>query len=811
MLTRVFAGALLLMTLLIVGTAGAAGATGLFAWSYLMGDLPSPDQIEAPQFQTTKIYDRNWRLLSEVTDPYTGWRWAISYQEIMDHIEQQQDDPDKPHRAWIIDATIAAEDESFWVNPGVEPRAIIRSFITNLSGENISGASTITQQVVRLLYPEKIGTERTYSRKLREAVMAIRFTRHYTKEQILEMYLNNVYYGNRSYGIDAASQSYFNKFAWELSLAEAAMLAGLPQAPSIYDPTQNYELAKARQRYVLERMVELGMITRQEADAAYQEPLFPQTRQDRTTLAPHFVNFVKEYLEQRYGANAVNRGGLLVRTTLDLSVQETAQQIVSDRVSRLSGSRVNNGALVAMLPWSGEIIAMVGSADFYNEAIDGQVNVTDTPQQPGSAIKPITYLAAFESLGWHPGTVIFDYAKTWRLPNCKPYSPRNATGQHYGAITVREALGNSLNIPAIQALEAVGIPAMLDMAQRLGIKTSFWQDPNPCDLSITVGGREVKPIELTNAFATIANNGRYVPYNPILEIIAPGNQVVYRLDRANVLNQAEQVVRAEYAYQITHILSDNRARSMIFGSNNPLILPELDNRPVAAKTGTSEDARDLWTVGYTTDLVVGVWVGNTDNSPTRGLDGVSSAALIWHDFMVRVHQDPALAQTLLGPDGQPIPPEFPRPPGIIEAPVCAATGKRPIPGARTVTEILVRDGGPRLRCDQVNEWELRELRAALATPKGMTARGRANLNAYAAMVGRSPVIDVERQQPLPTPQIGAPPETPTPTPQTATPAPEEDPFTIPVLTPVPQPPEQAGPDGGGNGSEPVPTPDLPGQ
>ena len=270
-----------------------------------------------------------------------------------------------------------------------------------------------------------------------------------------------------------------------------------------------------------------------------------------------------------------------------------------------------------------------------------------------------------------------------------------------------------------------------------------------------------------------------------------------------LLEQAEQVVRAEYAYEITHILSDNRARSMIFGSNNPLILPELENRPVAAKTGTSEDARDLWTVGYTTDLVVGVWVGNTDNSPTRGLDGVSSAALIWHDFMVRVHQDPALAQTLLGPDGQPIPPEFPRPPGIIEAPVCAATGKRPIPGARTVTEILVRDGGPRLRCDQVNEWELRELRAALATPQGMTARGRASLNAYAAMVGRNPVvIDVERRQPLPTPQIGAPPVTPTPTPVGGS-------FTIPVLTPVPQPQDQARPSDRPGGIEPTPTPSLP--
>ncbi|MDW7982479.1 MAG: transglycosylase domain-containing protein [Thermomicrobium sp.] len=781
-LWRLTAALGLSLALLSVIGAGVAGAAGYLGWSALTADLPSPEQFEALEFQTTKIYDRNWVLLSEVTDPTTGWRTAISYEELMDHIRRQQDDPNKPHRAWIIDATIAAEDATFWTNPGVEPRAILRSLLFNLSGESTSGASTITQQLVRMLYPEAIGTERTYRRKIREAIMAVRFTQRYSKQEILMMYLNNVYYGNRAYGIDAAAQAYFNKFAWELTLAEASMLAGLPQAPSVYDPTKNFELAKARQRYVLDRMVELGMISRTEAEQAYAEPLHPQSREGRYNKAPHFVNFVLDYLETKYGPAAVYRGGLMVRTTLDLSVQQAAEAIVKRRVQQLAPYRVDNGALVAMLPWSGEIIAMVGSADFYDDAIDGQFNVTTAERQPGSAIKPITYLTAFEKAGWYPGTVVFDYAKVWDIPGFGRYEPKNATGQHFGAITVREALANSLNIPALQAIDVVGVPAMIDMAHRLGIKTGFWRDPSYYGLSITLGGGEVSLLELTNAYATIANNGKYVPYNPVLEIIAPGNNRIYQLERAKTLEQAPQVVRAEYAYLITDILSDNKARALIFGLNNPLVLPELANRPVAAKTGTSEDARDLWTVGYTTDVVVGVWVGRTDNQPTRGLDGISSAALIWHDFMVKVHQDPPLAAVLLGPDGQPIPLEFPRPPGIVEVPVCAATGKLPIQGARTVTELTVRDGPPRLRCNQVSEYELRELRAALATPKGMTGRGWSSLRSYAAMVGVGPRLEIRQVTPTPTDESAAPGASPG--------------SALPITTPPggpPTPPGSSGP------------------
>ncbi|MBX6341515.1 MAG: transglycosylase domain-containing protein, partial [Thermomicrobiaceae bacterium] len=669
-----------------------------------------------------------------------------------------------------------------------------RSFIRNLTGGASSGASTITQQLVRALYPESIGYERSYTRKLREAIIAYEFSRHYPKEKILEMYLNDVYYGNRSYGIDAAAQAYFNKHPWDLTLAEAALLAGLPQAPSLYDPVQNYELAKARQHYVLERMVAQGMITAEQAEAAYAEPLTIQTRDSHATQAPHFVNFVKYYLEQKYGADVLYRGGLTVRTTLDLDLQNAAQQIVADHVKQYGVYDINNAALVAMLPWSGEIVAMVGSADFNNAAIDGEVNVTTRERQPGSSIKPITYLAAFEK-GWNPGTVIFDYPKKWPTPGApKPYyQPHNYTYQNYGAVSVREALANSLNIPAVQALDYVGVPTMIDLAHRMGIKTGLWRGTSFYGLAITLGGGEVSPLEHTNAFATLANNGRYVPYTPLLEVRDGTGKVLYKLDRQHALAQGEQVVKPEHAYQITSILTDNNARAMVFGTHTPLTLPEL-NRPAAAKTGTTEYAQDLWTMGYTTDLVVGVWVGNTDNHPPRrSLDGVTVAAPIWHDVMVRAHADPQLAKTLVGPDGKPLPPEFPRPPGIYEGPICTATGKLPVPGASTRTEVLVRGEGPTLRCNQVNEYEKKELEAALRSDKShMTGRGIQSLYTYAAMVGAGRVRDESQPTPSTSPDQSQSPQTGQPAPPSAGEAVE---------------PTPAGGDGGtsGTGGQSAPT------
>ena len=793
MLTRfVVVGAFGLLLLLILGI-GVAAAAGIGGWSYISDGLPDVNEPgNSIQFETTKIYDRNWKLLTEVSDPQFGYRTAVGYQEILDHITQQQTDPNQPHRAWIFDATVAAEDSSFWTNQGVDPMAILRGVLINFSGSGSSGASTITQQLVRALYPDQIGYQHSYVRKAREAITAYRFTQHYSKQEILQMYLNYVYYGNQSYGIDAASQAYFNKHPWNLTLGEASMLAGLPQAPSLYDPTQDYELARARQSYVLDQMVKQGMITRQQADDAYAQPLNPQTRQVTADIAPHFVNYVKYYLEQKYGADVLYRGGLTVRTTLDLTMQDAAQKIVTDHVKQLAPYNADNGALVAILPSTGEIVAMVGSADYNNDLIDGQVNVAVRERQPGSSIKPFTYLAAFEK-GWNPGTVVLDYAKKWPTPGAPEpfYAPHNYTFQNYGAVSVRVALDNSLNIPAVQALDYVGVSNMIDLAHKLGIQTGLWRGPSFYGLAITLGGGEVTPLEHTNAFATIANNGRFVPYTPIMEVRDRDGKDLFNLDREQALQNGNQAVEAEHAYQITSILTDNQSRAMVFGTHTPLTLPELNNRPVAAKTGTTDDSRDTWTMGYTTDLAVGVWVGNTDNSPTRGLDGVQSAAPIWHDFMVKAHQDPEMQKTLLGADGNPIAEQFPKPAGIIEGPVCTATGKQPIPGAQTKTEVLVKGEGPKLKCNQVTDDEKKDLQAALsdaAKNSHFTKQGIDSLKAYAAMVN---VRNEDFNKLIATP-------TPTPAP-------------TPVVEPTPSETPNTGPPGTQGGPTPTPVPQRPGR
>ena len=731
--------------------AGGAAASAVYGWTQVTEDLPDYRDVEALQFETTQIYDRNGRLLHEVSDPLKGWRTAISYDEVLEKVDENQDREGAPQQAYIFDAMVAAEDSTFWTNPGVDPLAISRSFIMNLTGGATSGASTITQQLVRALFPEAIGFERSYTRKMREAVVAWQLNREHEKEDILEMYLNNVYFGNRAYGIDAASQAYFNKYAWNLSLAEAAMLAGLPQAPSIYDPTQNFEIAKIRQRYVLDRMAQLDMITQREADEAYEVPLNPQRREGRHDLAPHFVNYVRYVLEQRYGAEALFRGGLEVHTTLDYELQLEAERIVREGVAELEPWDVDNGAMIAMLPWSGEILTMVGSADYYRESIDGMVNVTTRERQPGSSIKPFTYLAALEQ-GWHPGTMIFDYAKQWDTPDADQdvYAPRNATRMFYGAISMREALGNSLNIPAVQAMEYVGVEEMIGVSRDLGIRTGLWRGMGHYGLAITLGGGEVSLLEHTNAFGTLANMGSYVPHTPFLKITDSEGNVLFDLERESVLERGEQVVAAEHAYQITDILADNNARSMIFGPNSPLVIPELGDRTLAAKTGTTDDSRDGWTMGYSTEIVTGVWVGNTDNRPTQNLDGVAGAAPIWNEFMRLIHTDPEFSELLRGPDGNRLATAFERPDGIVIEPICTTTGKRPAGGFPVIDEVLVADGEPELACFELNDYERDELIAALANAvanPAFTERGILTLHEYAVAVGvPSPFFQEEEEE-----------------------------------------------------------------
>ncbi|HET9016310.1 MAG TPA: transglycosylase domain-containing protein [Thermomicrobiaceae bacterium] len=657
-----------------------AAAGGVALWSSVSKNLPNVSHVgpvDGLAFATTKIYDRTGKLLTQIANPNTGYRTPVSYQEILDHIRQQQSDPKAPHQPYIFNATVAAEDSSFWTNEGVNPTAIARSFVENLAGAPISGASTITQQLVRRIYPNRIGDQESYTRKIREAIVAYEFTQHYSKPQIMQMYLNDIYYGERSYGIDAASMTYFNEHPWNLTLGEAAMLAGLPQAPSAYDPYVDYSLMKARQQYVLNQMVRQGMITQSQADNAYAEPLpiVPQGSQNQGMLAPAFVTFVEAQLEQKFGAAAVYGGGLTVKTTLDYSLQQQAQQDVASHIQQdLPTYNVDNGAMVAMLPWDGEVISMVGSADYYNTLIDGAVNVALQLRSPGSSIKPATYLTAFEH-GFYPGTILNDIAKKWPIPGQpgKYYQPHNDTYQHYGQVSVRTAFDNSLNIPAVESEDWVGLQNVVNTAKALGLRTSL--NNQYAGLSFTLGGDGTKLLEETNMYATLANEGRYVPYTPLLEVTNSAGKVLYKLDRSAAFAHGQQVAPAGNVYQVTNVLTDNNARAMIFGLNTALTVPEI-HRPVAAKTGTSNGSRDGLTMGYTTDLAVGVWCGNTNDSPTTA-DGVVSAGPIWHDMMVIAHQ-PQYASVLNGPNGKPIPPNFPVPSTIVMTHVCNKPNLEPI-------------------------------------------------------------------------------------------------------------------------------------
>jgi len=688
-------------------TSAVAGVSGtMVAYREVNAELPNASQVIANTPQTTRIFDRDGTLLYEMADEDLGWRSFVP----LDQISQV-----------AIDATVAAEDATFWTHRGIEPSAIMRGLMINVTGTGSSGASTITQQLARSLYPDKISAQDiSYTRKGREALAAVALEQKYSKADIMTMYLNQIFYGNRSYGIEAAAQTYFHKRASELNLAEASILAGLPQQPTGYNPSLYPDAAKARQKYVLDQMVKLRYVTRSEADAAYTE--WPFVHEDRESGGqildhPHFVNYVIEYIYEKYGADAPRflQGGFDIYTTIDTDVQNRAEELIQTKVdSELVYYGAQNAALVAMVPNTGEILAMVGSKNFSDQSIEGQNNITTSAQQPGSAIKPIVYAAALEQ-GWNPGTVILDAPFREETPGAvdpitnEPmpfYEPQNYTRNFYGAVSMRTALSNSLNIPAIKAVEYAGGPeAIIEIARRMGIKHELNQPPEDYGLSIGLGSGDVWPLELTTAYATLANNGKYVAPNPILKIADSQGRVMSELDRDKALEQAPQVLRAEYAYQITSILTDSGSRRLIFGPGNLFETTQQRlNRPTAAKSGTTNDFRDIWTLGYTTDLTVGVWVGNTRNEQLEEIDGIQGAGPIWAQLMEEMHTRPEFAELLQGPNDQPVPTEFPRPPGIYEGVVCATTGQQPTENGNNRRELLVQGGAPALRCDQLSGW-----------------------------------------------------------------------------------------------------------
>ncbi len=651
------------------------GSLIVYEYYKIAATLPSVADLQqrASTFETTRIYDRNGGLLYEILDPTAGRRTFRTLDKIS---------------PYLVAATIATEDKSFYNHPGFDWTAIVRAFWQNFQGKGtVSGASTITQQLARYLFlsPEE-RTEQSYLRKVREALLAAEITRRYSKDQILELYLNEFYYGNLAYGIEAASETYFNTTADKLDLAQASFLAGLPQAPAVYDVYHDRDSTRGRQKQVLTLMYEVSneqgcifvsnnpervCVDANTAVAAYTAlENYQFNPPDVQIQYPHWVNYVRSILEEQFDAQTIYRSGFSVYTTLDPALQDIAEEQVKKQVDSLAAYNANDGALVAIRPATGEILAMVGSADFYNDAIDGQVNMaTSATRQPGSSIKPVTYIAAFEK-GWTPATLIWDVPSEFPPsgdPNDPrpPYKPVNYDGRFHGPVTVRTALANSFNIPAVKTLQFDGIyddpstpseDGMLAVARKLGI-TSLTRDDY--GLSLTLGGGEVSLIEMTGAYAVIANDGKRIPPFAILRILDHADNVVFEYQPP----AGDQVMRAEHAFLITSILSDNEARTPMFGANSVLNLPF----PAAAKTGTSNDYRDNWTLGYTPDIAVGVWVGNADYSPMNDVSGLTGAAPIWSQFMQ------AAIQQLTG--GSPTP--FNRPSGIVDRVICEVSGAEP--------------------------------------------------------------------------------------------------------------------------------------
>ncbi len=619
--------------------------------AYLARFQPGP---QPRLFQTTRLYDRNGTLIAELWDE--GRRTWVGLDRISQH---------------LINAIVATEDATFYQNPGVDPARIAAAALRNTqAGQITSGASTITMQLARNLFlgPEQ-RYDQTMDRKMLEAGLAQELTSLFSKDELLEMYLNLLNYGHWTYGPEAASQVYFGKSAADLTLAEATLLAGIPQRPADLDPFKDFDAAKQRQRIVLDMMVRHGYLSEAEADAVFAQPIHLNPAPDRMiNLAPHFVQYVQEALAPHLGSTtAVKRSGLQITTTLDLPLQNQAQALVKKRVAELKPVHdLSNAALVALKPGRNEIVVMVGSADFNDRSIAGQVNVTTSPRQPGSAIKPVLYAAAISDTLISPATVLWDIPVTYTIGTGLTYAPVNYDGKFRGPVTVRTALANSLNVPAVKLLDGLTVERMLAVARDMGI-ASLSRGRDWYGLSLTLGGGEVTLLELTAAYATLANGGQYVRPTPVL---AARDSQGRPVDLPGLTRPTPvQVISPAAAFLVTDILSDNTARTPMFGPNSPLKL----SKPAAAKTGTTTDFRDNWTVGYTRHLIAGVWAGNSDGRPMKNTTGLTGAAPLWRDFMEATLADPALLARLGAPKDAagwnfPISPDVERrnecPPGV---------------------------------------------------------------------------------------------------------------------------------------------------
>ena len=599
-----------LFLLCVIGFLSLIVAT-LGAFAYFSKDLPNPNKLaERNIIESTKIYDRTGEIvLYEIHGEEK--RTLITYEEIPDYIK------------W---ATIVAEDDEFFSHLGIDFKGILRSFWINLKQGTVKqGGSTITQQLIKNTI---LNSQRTYARKIKEIILALEIEQKFEKTQILQMYLNEISYGP-AYGIEAAARTFFGKSAKDLNLAESALLSALPKAPTYYSPYGAHpDKLKSRQEMILDKMAELNFISQEEKEEALAQEIFYVTQGN--IKAPHFVMYVKQYLVDTYGETSVEQDGLKVITTLDMNLQKIAEQVVREGALKNEKKyKAENAALTSINPQTGEILAMVGSRDYFDKEIDGNVNVCLRPRQPGSSFKPYTYATAFKA-GYTPETVLFDlYTNFGPDGSGKDYIPNNYDKKERGPLTMRRALSMSLNIPAVKTLYLAGIANTIKTAEDLGITTLT--KPGQYGLALTLGGAEVKLLDHVSGFGVFAAEGIRYEKNAILKIENSKGQVL-----EEYIPEGKRVLDVQIARLINDVLSDNESRTPMFGPHSKLY---LGARPVAAKTGTTNDNRDAWTVGYTPSLVAGVWAGNNDNSRMKAGTGAGTAAPIWHEFMTRALEE----------------------------------------------------------------------------------------------------------------------------------------------------------------------------
>ncbi|MBN1231458.1 MAG: penicillin-binding protein 1C [Anaerolineales bacterium] len=617
----------------------------------LIRDLPSVSNLENNlHTPSIRITDRNGELLYDIIPQGVeeGRHIPVTLDQIPLALQY---------------AVIATEDKKFYIHPGVDFGGILRSFLINLrEGQIVAGGSTITQQVAQnLLLPDGERWERTYRRKLREAYLAFKIENAYSKEEILELYLNQINYGNYAYGVEAAAQTVFGKSVSKLDLAECSLLAGLPQAPYYYQPLTNLEATKERQDDVLRLMVNAGYLTEEERTKAYQEVLVFNT-EPYPIHAPHFVFEIEKEIDELVTEGLIDlSNGLVIRTTLDLDYQKMAENAIEHQLAYLEKDpiqhNVNNAALIAIDPGTGEILAYVGSADFFSEEIDGAVDMVKSVRQPGSALKPIVYASLLDPEHENPlnaASVFWDVTTNFQTHDGNVYTPINYDGEEHGPVSFREALAQSLNIPAIIAMQTSGVSSVLSLAENMGITT--FHSPEEYDLSLALGGGEVTLEELSNAFSVFADQGNYLPTKKILEIKNNDGELLYSPDTVT----PNRVLDQRVSWLIGDILSDNTARAPQFGNNSALKL----DRWAAVKTGTTTNFHDNWTIGFTPDIVVGVWVGNSNHEPMYRVSGLTGAGPIWHEFIRSV---------LTG-----VPNKIPtRPEDMIRLEVCSHSGMLP--------------------------------------------------------------------------------------------------------------------------------------